>query len=304
LLSKIIFLLNIIKICSLCDKDSPLLKDGSCLSYCTGNEIKSGVCQIENEIIKTQWMDNTIYFSDGMHYINILNTQKDVLIVLLSEFPGSNKRYFYALDQEGRGYFNENGDHIYQKAITINSESIITRFESFSFLIKLKAKTQTKEYIMDIGSEPQLLQIYDFEQGSITTREISKVFIKVSRVHTLLGAFTPLTDTNSNYYLIGLIWTDFSTGKETINLSLIKFYATKLIDGITVSPTYKTFEIGKSLFVSCYEIPTSFYIVCFYKNKNKQYIMETYKPNLTPQRSAKLQDGNDNSEIFFKCVHF
>ena len=304
LLSNFIFLLNIIKIYSLCDKDSPLLKDGSCLSYCTGNEIKTGVCQIENEIIKTQWMDNTIYFSDGTHYINILNTQKDVLIVLLSEFPGSNKRYFYALDQEGRGYFNENGEQTYQKAITISSESTITRFESFSFLIKLKAKTQTKEYIMDIGSEPQLLQIYDYEQVQITTKDISRVFDKISRVHILLGAYTPLTDSSSNYYLIGLIWTDYSTGKETINLSLIKFYATKLINEITVTPTYKTFEIGKSLFVSCYEIPTSFYIVCFYKNKNKQYNMEIYKPNLTPLTSTKLQDGNSNTEIFFKCVHF
>ena len=32
--------------------------------------------------------------------------------------------------------------------------------------------------------------------------------------------------------------------------------------------------------------------------------METYKPDLSPQKSAILQDGNDNTEIFFKCVHF
>ena len=304
LLSKFIFLLNIIKICGLCDKDAPLLKDGFCQSYCTRNEINTGVCQIENEIIKTQWMDNTIYFTDGTHYINLLNTQKDILIILLSEFPGSNKRYFYALDQEGRGYFNQNGEQVYQKVISISSTSTITRYESFSFLIKLKEKTQSKEYIMDIGKEPQLLQIYDFEQSKITAKDISQVFTKISRVHLFLGAFTPLNDSSSNYYLIGLIWRSFETGKETFNLSLIKFYATKLINDISVTPTYKTFEISESLFVSCYEIPTSFYIICFYKNKNKEYTMEAYNPSLAPQKSAKLQDGNSNTEIFFKCVHF
>ena len=49
----IFFQINIYIKCS-CDRNNPILKEGNCQSiYCTKNEFDEGVCQIDNEIIKT-----------------------------------------------------------------------------------------------------------------------------------------------------------------------------------------------------------------------------------------------------------
>ena len=56
--------------------------------------------------------------------------------------------------------------------------------------------------------------------------------------------------------------------------------------------------------VSCYEIST-YYIICFYKNANNEYTVGAFSyTDLNLEQSAKLQDGNNNEKMFFKCAHF
>ena len=48
-----------------CDRNYPIFKNEQCLSiYCTESEFKNGICSIENDIIKTQWLNNFIVFDE------------------------------------------------------------------------------------------------------------------------------------------------------------------------------------------------------------------------------------------------
>ena len=50
---KLIFFLHIIEFCKLsCPKDTPFLKQGTCVTYCYEVEVNNDLCILENEIIK------------------------------------------------------------------------------------------------------------------------------------------------------------------------------------------------------------------------------------------------------------
>ena len=177
-LFKLTIWLNIIIICNLCETNTPFLKDGVCYEVCTVEEIKDGNCEVENDIIKTQWIDNIIYLTNTFFsYINMVSTKKDDLIILMSPYPSSNVRYFYGLNNEGRGYFQQNNIDIYNYTMVIDSSNTLGRYESLSFLVKLKSKSETKEYIMEIGKTPQLIQVYDFEEKKLLFKKLNMFFM-------------------------------------------------------------------------------------------------------------------------------
>ena len=303
-LFKLIIWLNIIKICNLCEKNKPFLKDGVCYENCTVEEIKEGNCEVENYIIKTQWIDNILYLTNTFfNYINMVTTKNDDLIILMSPYPASNIRFFYGLNSEGRGYFTQNNKDIYNYTMVISSSNILGRYESLSFLVKLKSKSETKEYIMEIGKTPQLLQVYDFKEKTIIIQEIKEVFYDLTNVRQLMGAFVPLKASDYNYYLVGLLWVKYSNSVGYFYLTLLKFKITTLTGTISLTYEKKEIESGQSQAISCYET-SSYYIICFYKNRNKEYIMQAFTSSLDPKNKAKIQNGNDDEEIFFKCVHF
>ena len=304
LLLKLLFFFNILKICNLCETSMPFIKEGVCYEKCTVEEIKLGDCKLENDIIKTQWIDNIIILSnDAFHYINMVTTKNDDLIILISQYPGSNLRLFYGLNSEGRGYFVQNNINIKNYTMIISSTTTIERYESVSFLVKLRSKTETKEYIMEIGKTPQLLQVYDFEERKIIVKSIDYVFYELTSVRQLMGAYVPLTASDYNYYLVGLLWIKYSNSIGYYYISLLKFKITTLTSDISLTYEKKEIESGQSQAISCYE--TSAYdIVCFYKNKNKEYTMAVFTSSLVTKNSTNLQSDNDNEDAFFKCVHF
>jgi hypothetical protein len=60
-----IFFLKIFKSYCECDKNTPILtrNDGCQLRYCSKDEFDSGDCSIDNQIIKTQWLNDIILFN-------------------------------------------------------------------------------------------------------------------------------------------------------------------------------------------------------------------------------------------------
>ena len=58
-----------------CRRIEPIrLADGSCtLRYCTEEEIAQKICFIDNQIVKTQYLDNImiLYKTDGHAYVDI-----------------------------------------------------------------------------------------------------------------------------------------------------------------------------------------------------------------------------------------
>ena len=291
-----------------CQPNLPFSKDNVCVESCTKEEVNSGLCILENEIIKNQWINNIIYLSgSGYTYINMVTTKNDDLIIIISAYPGSNERLFYGITQEGRGYFIKNNQERYDYSFTLASSTTILRFESETFMVKLKSSSEINEYIMEYGKYPQLLQVYNLnnkEQIKVCIKDFTSVFYDLSVVKQKIGAKLKLelTSTNDNYYIIGLIWEYYYNSIKYQKFSLIKFSISSLNNDINVSPNKNDFSVYDSECLSCYQY---YDIICFYKNENKKYTVGAFSySNLRFLSDDKFQDGNDNEKMFFKCSHF
>ena len=70
----------------ICDKDNTKKKNNNCQSiYCTENEFQNNICLIDNDIIKTQWLNNFIDFKEYRYrYTNMLTNEDGDLILFSS----------------------------------------------------------------------------------------------------------------------------------------------------------------------------------------------------------------------------
>ena len=83
----------------LCEKDKPILKEGNCQSvYCTQDEFNNGVCKIDNDIIKTQWLNNFIDFKEYRYrFTNMVINNDGDLILETSPEETNGQRLFLRL---------------------------------------------------------------------------------------------------------------------------------------------------------------------------------------------------------------
>ena len=305
-IQNIVFFINLIEYCkSSCPKDSPFLKDEVCLSCCTNDEINNKICIIDNEIMKTQFINKINYLSgNGYNYLNMAVTQNQDLLILISSFPESNTRILFGITNEGRGYFNEDK----KCSIAINDRTVTGKFESEIFVFKLQDKS-TKEYLLSFGKTPQYIEFYDISSKKIINfYSINTFFYELYDVRQLVGAYFKITTNDKNYYLIGLLSTKYNDqGKGTPILSLMKFSIKSISafnNAITKDLNTKIeVNVYDSRVVSCYELST-FYISCFYKNERNKYTMGVFSSDLKVQASSELASADKNDLKFFKCAHF
>ena len=90
------FILQKIYIKCNCDRNSPILKDNKCQSiYCTKNEFDNNICKKDNEIIKTQWLNNFINFNQYRYrFTNMVISQEGDLILMTSPEDSNGQRLF------------------------------------------------------------------------------------------------------------------------------------------------------------------------------------------------------------------
>ena len=286
------------------DINSPFEKNGICADSCTTNEITVGTCEIKNEIIKKQWLNNIIYFAPGGYrYINIAVTESNNLYSITSANFATNQRYLYILNREGNGFFDMgNGNKTPFKTISnVGDSETKGRYESTSFTIKFYSNPAKsyQDFLMSISKEDQNVEIFDFYNGKISLKKVVSAFGSLNNVFSYAAAHVKLFNSeNLNVYLIGLLATESNT--DYFYLKKVKFdesYNAGIIKDTKVE-TYSGSNI-----VSCYET-AAFFIVCFYRNKEKKHLMIVYNQDLEQKANSCFDDGNSNDEIFLKCVHF
>jgi len=303
LFQKIFLFLNILKYCKLyCDnKTLPFLSGGVCISACRLEDLRNETCILDNEIIKTQWINNIIYISEnGFNYINMATTQNNDLIILISSFPNSNTRILYGITKEGLGYF----DGIKKYPIEINDYNVKGRYESEIFMVKLSQISSDKEYIMSFGKILQNIEIYDLDSKNIYFHEIDTMFYRLYQVDQLVGAYLKLTSNDYNYYLIGLLSIHYDYGVGKSILTLIKFKIDSLGTNIGKTFSYREIDTYQSRIVSCFEISITKHIICFYKNKYNKYTIAAFTQDLIPKTTDPFASADENTDKFFKCVNF
>ena len=132
-----------------CEKDAPIVKQGKCqLIYCTENEFENNLCSIDNDIIKTQWLNNFINFNE-YHYIYTsmaINDEGD-FILLSTPIENIAIRLFFVLKKNGRPFFknNDNQEIFTKKIIVKDGDEFAGKLESQLFLIKLNNNSNFEE---------------------------------------------------------------------------------------------------------------------------------------------------------------
>ena len=130
----IIIFKNINDSLSECDRNSPILKDEECqLIYCSEDDFSSGVCSINNTIIKKQWLNDIKIFNDSkLRYCSLTINSKNDMIAEFSQEEADGIRVFYGLKQNGDFYFkNEINESISTKIIKMeNCGNDPNRYES------------------------------------------------------------------------------------------------------------------------------------------------------------------------------
>ena len=243
-----------------CPKDIPIRINGECKSqYCTESDFKIGICSIENEIMKTQWLNNFIIFDEYKYRFNsmAINEKGDFIFETSSEeTPLNGVRLFFGLKKNG-GYYckNENNEEIPTKKIIFldenNNNEGAMRYESNIFFIKIKNKNfkESQEFLVSISIYLGYIEQYDLDEQNIL---VSKVPTADFNNYVIFSKKCSLIELNNIEYLY------FFNGRRPENIQgidnflIIKkyiFYDTKL-DSDNMTDIYKR---NRSFFFKKYQ---------------------------------------------------
>ena len=293
-----------------CPKDNPIKIDGECKSqFCSENDFKSGICKIENEIIKTQWLNNFIIFDEYRYRFNSMTiSKKEDFILETSSEELNGVRLFFGLKKNGRYYFkNSNNEEIPTKKIIVldDKNEGAMRYESNLFFINVKNRQyeENKEFLVSISLFYGFMELYDLEDENNPVSKVPAVDLNNYVIYSKKCSIIELNNKEYLYIFNGKpkdSWDDFIVIKKYI------FYDNKLnSDNLQDTPV----KVIKALFSrnsNAFKTDSNT-IVLFYVNiKNKYKIevldekFETLHEKYFEQIPSPCHMGN---EYFNKCIH-
>ena len=159
---KIIISLDLI-ICSTlteCPKELPILKNNNCFSiYCSEEQFSSEECVINNNIIKTKWLNHIIKFENTNGDLFLDSSYDSYKVVFSTTLSNNKDRIFYARDNEQkfffRNYDGENKSFII-KNIGTSENKEMTNGQLFLII-------QSDNYIILIGNENSDIEILNLD---------------------------------------------------------------------------------------------------------------------------------------------
>ena len=312
------FILQKINIKCNCDRNSPILKDNNCQSiYCTKNEFDNNICKKDNEIIKTQWLNNFINFNQYRYrFTNMVISQEGDLILMTSPEDSNGQRLFFRLTKNGGGYFKNNeGEEIFTKTKQVlddNNEGAV-RYESQIFLMKLKniddnSSINNKEYLVSISLYKGFMEIYDLNENNIVFSKISIYDFGGYLIYSRKGSIIELNDREYFYFFIGNGYDEGSWNPSGILKKFI-FYDNNIDKDNVYNKTF--IEDQKSLNLRYLRIVSAFktllnQIVLFYLSSQSYFKTEVYNDNfdlLFSKNYDVVGTFYDNDGLFLKSIY-
>ena len=130
-------------------------------------EFEDGDCIIDNQIVKTQWINN-FFISDivDFNYIDLYTSLNGDLISVITTYEwGRDSRVFFHLKGEnGRGYFSNYGEETPFLIMSNNAEG---REHINIFTLKLNNNIDDQEYIMSISTYNEDVELYELNEMRI-----------------------------------------------------------------------------------------------------------------------------------------
>ena len=295
----------------LCEKDKPILKEGECQSvYCTQDEFNNGVCKIDNDIIKTQWLNNFIDFKEYRYrFTNMVINNDGDLILETSPEETNGQRLFLRLKKNGEFFFkdNDNKKIISKKIEVLDGGNGAMRYESQVFLIKINNSEfdENKQYLVSISLYYGFMEIYDLDDNNIPFSKMSHKFHDYI-IYSRKGSIIELNNKEYLYFFLGK-----KNNNDPSNLVIEKysFYHNNIteenLNTYFQLNTTKEFQIKYSRIVIAYKIESD-QIILFYINLSSTYKVEILNEDLVVENETYFespQNYNDEDSIFFKSIH-
>ena len=258
----------------ICDKTIPILKNNECqLIYCEQSEFDTNECSINNQFIKTQWLNNIIRISDDyFRYINVVSNKKGDIFIETSPSE-SSKRIFYGLKNNGRPYFENEETPFY----ILNELSCdLKRHYSELFNVVLN---NNKEYLMSISTDG-FAEIYDFDNNKRIYTDYPN-FIQMNKTFTSILNYGFTFEYKNEIYIIYpfYVFSYYNTfGKDTY----LYFHRFHFKDNINISDP-KSYDKVNSIYylkslegkiVSCFN--SNEHIYCFFQHYDYSYMLKVY----------------------------
>ena len=265
-----------------CPYDNPILdSDSNCTSIiCSESEMNSGKCKIDNEIIKTQWLNKmTLVGENGLQFAGVASYYNgDLIFEAIKNI--SNTRYFYGLRKNGYIFFDN---------YNMNADNNVKNpeFNSFTVFYNSENSNEKKEYVVSIINGQNKYELYDLDNN--------KVYVQTFPIGSSINYKSitlKITENDKIYSILAVI------------LSM-KGYILKIhvVYSNTNEPTLQIVTQSNSLqitgkIISCFETASQ-KIICFYKRATSLYI-SSFNYNLEQEKQISF---SGQSCSFFKSVH-
>ena len=287
-----------------CSKEQPILISGECkLEYCSKEQFDLKKCIINNNIVKTQWINNLIIFGDNPYrYLSYATFSNDDIVLESACYPFQQKRMFYGLKNDGRPFF---------KNKTINKETPFyskvvgegnTMTESTSAIIKMiDNNNNEKEYFLSLSKWSGHAELFDFENDESYAKTIAD-FTLLTNIKSIKHTFFRLN--SENKYFFGFV--SYHNAENRTYLQKHSFNRLNQFEA-TNSYTYEsTDELGTYGYeISCYQTASSL-IYCFsFDNVDYKlyYYINKYESDFSNKIYQRIESTVKDENTFYKCIH-
>ena len=295
-----------------CERNNPIYKNGQCQStFCTEAEFKNNICSIENDIIKTQWLNNFIVFDEyNYRFTNkVINDEGD-FILITSPWHNNGVRLFYVLKKNGAFYFKNDGKKEYSTKTIVarDGDSPLSRYFSQVFLIKTKNNSfnPNKQFLVSISSYYGNFELYDLEDENLLVSKLPVLNFTKHIIATFRDSLIELPNSEYLYTFIGqkyenefyLYSQKYSFLDKDINIENIN-------EKCTINTIEKT-NIWFARIISSFILDTN-NIILFYYDKSHDIKIELLDLSYNTLSSKILEHAvviNDQIGLFYKCIHF
>ena len=286
-----------------CSRELPIKVGDNCLSiYCSESQFKKGECNISNQIIKTQWLNNIISVGEkDFRYINFISTSKGEMIFITSSIPTNQNRIFFGINSQGSPIFkdlNGSGTYIIKKTVTRGSN--YERYESETGSIKINNDNDVnKEYFISIGKAQTYTEIFDFINYEKNIIEMSYTTTIGFNTEIYSGCLINYFENDINYYF----YCSLIVFEKNYIFSLIKLSFTYNLDrNISCNNEKgKNYPSLNKKIVNCYLITSK--LLCLYISDNNKYKMILFNTSLVQLYETELPIQSNNDLTFFKLFH-
>ena len=275
-----------------CDKEHPIFYNNDCIErYCTAEEFENGICTINNNIAKIQWLNKVDSFSknnvNGFVYIKMSNND---IFFICTAFEENNSIYAYGLKSTGEKYYNDENAIGYKMFNSIELESLNI----------IKLKIENKEYPL-ICSKTDC-ELIDFENNNAYSAKIVDFMNNIIDGEEILymspDIFPILNLNQENKILfITLVKEDSSPLNFNFTLGGSKISSKDLSEFQHLETFNNDLNIKREVAfkrLNCF-ITEKGIIECFYNDESKFYKVAIFEENFNYNKSIIL----DNQEIIY-----